>query len=282
MSVNKIALTIIMDNYVQSPGLTAEHGWSILIESGEDTILFDTGASHNIINNLKQLGFTAYMINKIFISHGHYDHTGGLYYIARSSSRQIELFTHPAVFTKKFKVIKKLKKIYIGMPFEKDVYSDYGIMFRTGKTSLKISRDIYSTGEIEKTLSFENTKTAFINKINGFNRHDDLIDDTGLIIETKKGIILITGCAHRGLINTIRQAQKISGYDHFTAVIGGFHLANKDKSYMKKTLSELKDTSIDLIVPAHCSGVEGYRALKEAFGEKCQHGYTGKKIVLNN
>jgi 7,8-dihydropterin-6-yl-methyl-4-(beta-D-ribofuranosyl)aminobenzene 5'-phosphate synthase len=282
MSVSKIALTIIMDNYVQSSGLIAEHGWSILIESGEDRILFDFGASHNIIPNLKQLGFTAHMINKIFISHGHYDHTGGLYYIARSAGRQIKLFTHPAVFEKKYKLIRKLKKTYIGMPFEKDVYSDYGISFMTGKESLNISGNIYSTGEIEQILPFERSSNNFLIKRNGFNRSDDLRDDTSLIIDTQKGIILITGCAHRGLISSIRQAQKISGKGHFNAVIGGFHLANKDRSYMEKILLELKDTSIDLIVPAHCSGVEGYRAIKEAFGVKCQHGYTGKKIIFNN
>ena len=102
-----------------------------------------------------------------------------------------------------------------------------------------------------------------------------------MLIDTPQGIILITGCAHRGLISTMIQVQKISGKEHFTAVIGGFHLANKDKSYMERTLLELKDTSISLIVPAHCSGVEGYRAIKEAFGEKCEHGYTGKKIKVN-
>jgi len=281
MSVNKIALTIIIDNYVQEAGLIAEHGWSILIEHGEDRILFDTGASRHIINNLKQLGFTAHAINKIFISHGHFDHTGGLYHIARYAGKKIELYTHPAVFEKKYKITKKLKKIYIGIPFEKDVYSDYGITFRTGKTSLKLSGDIYSTGEVEQVVPFERTSSNFVKKRNGFTRFDDLRDDTGLIIETQKGIILITGCAHRGLISTMKQAQKVSGKDHFTAVIGGFHLANKDRAYMDKVISELNDSSIDMIVPAHCSGVEGYRAIKEALGEKCCHGYAGRKIILN-
>jgi len=279
---NKTKITVIMDNYVQSAGLAAEHGWSVLIESGEDRILFDTGAGKNIINNLKQLGYTPGMINKVFISHGHYDHTGGLYHILRYSGRQIELFSHPDIFHKKYKWTRRVKMIHVGIPFGMDDYSGQGAVFRTAKTPLKISPGIYSTGEIPMGSPFESSDKSFVKKTGGFYRFDDLRDDTGVIIEMQKGLILITGCAHRGLINTIKQAQKVSGKKHLLAVIGGFHLANKNKVYIDKTIAELKNTSLDMIIPAHCTGAEGFCALKQEFGSSCGFGYAGRQMIFDD
>ena len=276
----KIKLTILMDNHVRNAGLIAQHGWSIFIKAGEERILFDTGPDKRIINNLKQLGFTANMIRKIFISHGHYDHTGGLYDLVKIAGHQMDLFGHPGIFDKKYKIKAGLRRTYNGIPFEREVYEDYGITFRLEKDSTRISDRIYTTGEILQAVSFEKPDKNFIKNKNGFYCIDDLRDDTGIIIELKKGIALITGCAHRGIINFIRQAQKLSGKEDLLAVIGGFHLFNKKKNYIEKTVSELKKINIGKIIPSHCTGIEGYCAIKKEFGERCEAGYTGKEIVL--
>jgi 7,8-dihydropterin-6-yl-methyl-4-(beta-D-ribofuranosyl)aminobenzene 5'-phosphate synthase len=277
---NKIILTIVVDNYVRKAGLLAQHGWSIMITTGEEKMLFDTGQDKRIIYNLKKLGFTPNEIDKIFISHGHFDHTGGLYEIAKAAGRQIDLFGHPGIFDKKFKITAGFKKFYNGIPFSRETYKDHGIRFRMDKEPARISENISTTGEIVQSVSFEESEKNLMKRKNGFNRIDDFSDDTGVIIETKDGIILITGCAHRGIINSIRQAQRISGKEYLTAVIGGFHLHNKKQKYIDKTISELKKINIGKIIPSHCTGIEGHCSIKKEFGDRCEPGYTGKKIVF--
>ncbi len=280
MKNNKIKLTIIIDNYVRSSGLKAEHGWSIMIENGNEKILFDTGASGLVLNNMRYLGFEPRTIDKIFISHGHYDHTGGLYDVTKEAGKRIEIIAHEKIFEKKYKVSKGLKKKYIGIPFSKEKYIENGAEFRFDRGSTRISKNIYSLGEIEKTVKFEKPEINMIKKKNGIYINDSLIDDTGIIIETPRGKVLITGCAHRGIINMIKQAQRLSGKDSFFAVIGGFHLFNKDKRYMGKVISELRKIKIDRIIPSHCTGYNGYFEIKNEFGPKCEFGYTGKVIIL--
>jgi len=276
----KIKLTIIIDNYVNTAGLVGEHGWSLMIENGNERILFDTGADNLLLKNLKYLGFIPSMINKIFISHGHFDHTGGLFEISKSSGKEIEVFAHEDIFDKKYKSKKGIKNTYIGIPYDREKYIENGIRFRLGKGPIKISDNIYTTGEILSSISFEKPDRNFIKKKNNSYMVDDLIDDTGMIIETARGNILITGCAHRGIINIIKQAQRLSGKDEFLAVIGGFHLSNKSEGYIKKVVCKLRKIKIDKIIPSHCTGPEGYFAIKKVFGKKCDFGYTGKEIIL--
>jgi len=277
---NKIKLTIVIDNYVNKAGLIAEHGWSIMIENGNEKILFDTGMDDLLLKNLKYLGFIPSMIDKIFISHGHFDHTGGLLQISKSSGKEIELFAHEDIFDRKYKLIKNIKNIYIGMPYSREKYIENGIRFKLGKGPIKISDNIYTTGEIRSSILFEKPDRSFIKKKNGFFMMDDLKDDTAVIIETVKGNILITGCAHRGIINIIKQAQRLSGKDEFLAVIGGFHLSNKSEKYISKIICELKKFEIKNIIPSHCTGPDGYFAIKNEFGEKCEFGYVGKEIIF--
>lgn len=251
-----------------------------MIENGNERILFDTGADDLLLKNLKYLGFVPSMIDKIFISHGHFDHTGGLLQISKSSGKEIELFEHEGIFDRKYKLIKSIKNIYIGMPYSRKIYIENGIRFKLNKEQIKISDNIYTTGEIISSISFEKPDRSFIKKKNGFYRIDELKDDTAVMIETIRGNILITGCAHRGIINIIRQAQRLSGKDEFLAVIGGFHLSNKSEKYISKVVCELKKIEIDRIMPLHCTGPEGYFAIKKEFGEKCEFGYTGKEIIF--
>ena len=279
--VDGMRLTVLVDDSKNPtrPGLTAKHGLSYFIElkAGKDTtnLLMDTGPSADVVlQNTQRLNVDLKKVDSIVLSHGHYDHTGGLLGVLKHIGKKVPVMAHPEALEPKFAARKKrLKKA--GIPFQvSELKKSSGILtLKRGPTSK--APGIWVSGEIKRASPFE--------KVKGFKTvrrsklvKDYMSDDQALFVVVKrKGLVVVTGCAHAGLINTIKQAQRVAGSSGVHAVVGGFHLAGASAGRTKATIEELQKAGVKAVMPCHCTGKRAIAKFIKAFGEKCKQLRTG-------
>jgi 7,8-dihydropterin-6-yl-methyl-4-(beta-D-ribofuranosyl)aminobenzene 5'-phosphate synthase len=240
----------------------AEHGFSMLIRvlSGRksNTILFDTGSSSGgVIENAKIMGLDLSEVECIVLSHGHYDHFGGLLSSLRAINKaNLPIIVHEDMFkTRGTANHDGTIRPYPEFPTKEQLHSAQ--LIDTKQPLLIADGLILVTGEIPRETSFEKGYLQHRVLVNGLWRSDPWIwDDRAVVINLKgKGLVIISGCAHAGIINTISHSQRITGIMNIYAVMGGFHLAGKEnENRIERTVKELKQISPKLIVPSHCSG----------------------------
>ena len=276
-----IRLKIIIDNLVFSPGLKAEHGFCMFIETPENRIIFDTGQSSLLVENSLKMGIDLGETTMVVISHGHYDHTGGLLSLLEYIGKDIEVYAHPGIFDRKYSGRDKEKIKYIGIPEEKALYQKLGAKFVFVDKPFQIEKNIFISGQIPRLSGFEDVGGAFVRKIGDNFVKDDILDDISFIINTGGGNILITGCSHSGLLNTIDNAQNITGLNEFKLICGGFHLANKGNGYVMDLIKHLEEKEFEAIAPAHCTGTDATCLIKNNFGQKVLECSTGRVFEFN-
>ncbi|MFX1518299.1 MAG: MBL fold metallo-hydrolase [Promethearchaeota archaeon] len=252
---DEISVTAIIENTSNKPGFYAEHGLSMLIEIiSEDEmtkILMDAGQStFAFLNNAQRLKIDLTDIDAIVISHGHFDHTGALLDILRKIPRRIPIIGHPNMFDKKYAKHQRLR--YIGVPFSKDDLMHTGILTLTN-TPVKVAPSACTTGEINR-ISYSPLSNKLLVKKNETLVKDELFDDQALIVNKKEGLVIIAGCAHSGIVNTIYHAQKLTNRKEVIGVIGGFHLIESAPDVIKTVLEVLKTLNLKVLAPCHCTG----------------------------
>jgi 7,8-dihydropterin-6-yl-methyl-4-(beta-D-ribofuranosyl)aminobenzene 5'-phosphate synthase len=283
-SVDGMRLTVVVDDSAnpQQPELIAKHGLSFFIElkaSGRPTnLLMDTGQSADILlQNSKKLNINLKKVNSIVLSHGHYDHTGGLLGILKYIDEKVPVIFHPKALKPKF-VSKKRRLKKAGIPFKVFELERSSGVLNPNRGPTSIMPGVCVSGEIKRV--------SLLEKVKGFKTleeskliEDHMLDDQALFVIVKdKGLVVITGCAHAGLINTIKQAQRVTGSNEVYAAIGGFHLAGADAERIKATIDELRKAGIKTIMPCHCTGKRAITRFSEAFGNKCRQLTTGNVI----
>ena len=260
-----IRITILLDNAASKPGLLTEHGLSLWIEYKEKRILFDTGQSNKLIQNAKKLGVNLAKTDAIILSHGHYDHTGGLSAVLELAPHAV-IYIHPAAIKPKYSC-KEFKIRSIGMPeAAKQAIKNYKVVWT--EKPLQLCNGVTLTGQIPRKNDFEDVGGAFFVDEN-CHTPDGLLDDQALFIESPNGLIVVFGCAHSGVINTLDYVNQLSNQSRIYAVLGGMHLVNASKDRMERTIEAFKSYDIEKIIPLHCTGSEAIEHLRESFSGKC-------------
>lgn len=263
-----IQITTLSEN-TANIGYLAEWGLSILVTTDNLNILMDTGASISTTHNANILGTDLSRIDKIVLSHGHYDHTGGLRHVLRRTG-EVEVIAHPDIWAPKYaRRDKHEQERYVGIPFQRAELESLGARFNLTREPVQLGDSIMTTGEITMSVSFEEIDPDIYVKKDGSLQPDPMADDLSLVIDTEAGLIVILGCAHRGIINTLRHAQKLTGKETVYAAIGGTHLFRASENQIRQTVAALKEMGIKKLGVSHCTGFTAaarlYQEMPDAF-----------------
>lgn len=277
-----IKITTLSENSVAFAGLLAEHGLSVLIETDEASVLLDTGLSISVCHNAEALGVDLKAVDKIVISHGHHDHTGGLRDVLKKIRRKMDIIGHPDIMASKYAQREGHPPGYIGIPHDLRELEGLGANFVLNAGPVRISEKITTSGEIPMKTEYEEIDPFLKVKENGKMVPDPLLDDRALFIRTGKGLVIILGCAHRGIINTIRHAQEVTGEKRVEMVIGGCHLMNSNEERVWQTIAALKELEVRKIGVSHCTGLPAAAMMAGAFGEDFFFNTAGRRIELDD
>ena len=274
---------------IPSDTLLAEHGLSLLVTvyQGEEkhTVLFDTGYSKiGVPHNLEQLKVDLNEVEGIVLSHGHMDHTGALYAILDKIPGKIPLVLHPGAFdSPRFFGLADGRKLLFPQTLVKEELLKRNIALMERKTPTPLAHEgILVTGEVERVTPFEKGLPNAVLERDGKIEKDPIIDDQALVVHLKgKGLVVIAGCSHAGIINTVLYAQKLTGIEKVHTILGGFHLSGPHfEPIIEQTIGELKRINPEVLVPMHCTGWTAIQRMSQEFPDAFILNSVGSTITL--
>ena len=270
-------VTCLVDNTAaMGSECLAEHGAAFLVETENAKVLFDTGQSGDVLaHNLAVLGRDLNGLNAIVLSHGHYDHTGGLER-ALSLSGRTELVAHPNVFHKRIAREEGKDDRPVGIPLDRS-WVEANCRLRLSAEPIEIAPGIFTTGQVPRGAGPEPSDSRLLSLEGSQFVPDRVLDDQSLVLNTSAGLVVIVGCCHAGLINTLEHVHdSLSGTMH--ALLGGTHQANVDESTLRESVVAAKvQYGIQYAYVGHCTGTRGLLAFSEVFGERasaCPAGFS--------
>jgi len=270
----KIRITVLVENTAQGAGILAEHGLAYWIEWDGQKVLFDTGQGNVLVNNAYRLGIHLHEANAVVLSHGHYDHTGGLPEALKTGGLAT-VYVHPAAFAHKYtrKTDGSARKIGLPDATETVLRSLHGRLVYTERPTPVADR-LTATGPVPRLTEFEDTGGPFfLNQ--ACTKPDPLEDDQSVFFDTTEGTVVLLGCAHSGVINTLRYVRQLTADRPVRAVIGGMHLVEASPERIARTVEELRRLGVQQLAPGHCTGMPAIVVLWTAFPTVCTTCHAG-------
>mgnify|MGYP001199820156 FL=1 len=274
--------TLIENNPDDKKRLINEHGLSLYIEVDGINILFDTGQTGDFIRNAEILKKDLNILDYIIISHGHYDHSGGLKKLVNKLSKYPRLIVGEEFFKPKYKRIDKQTFKYNGNPLDEGFILDNNIFFNMVKEDIfYISENIMVFHHFTRRNNFEKRNDKFFIVEKDLIIHDDFDDEIVLGVVTKKGMVVIVGCSHVGIANILTSISEKTGIPIYS-VVGGTHLFEADENRMQKTIELFHSMNIKMIALSHCTGEQGIKRIQEEFTKEFIYNNTGNIIVIDD
>jgi 7,8-dihydropterin-6-yl-methyl-4-(beta-D-ribofuranosyl)aminobenzene 5'-phosphate synthase len=266
--IEELRITVLAENTARKPDLLAEHGWAAWIEADGHRILFDTGQGNVLAHNAKQLDIQLDSAETVVISHGHCDHTGGLKDVLDTAA-QADLYLHPAAMGKRYVRRKTPPHIEIGI----GGWNEQSLCAATRSVTwtiepAELAPGIGLTGEIPRRNEFEDTGGPFY-RDESCTDPDPLLDDQALYIETTAGVVVVLGCAHAGVVNTLDYIGDLTHGRPIYAVLGGWHLLQATPERVEATIEGLIRHGVQRVGTAHCTGMRAAALLWSRLPEHC-------------
>lgn len=265
--VQRVRITVLVENTAQGEGLLAEHGLAYWIECGDRRVLVDSGQGAVLEHNAARLNIALDQADAVVLSHGHYDHTGGLGPVLRRT--HCPVYLHPAALEKKYSCPAKGPVREIGMPaavqaaFQKQ---ETPLFFTERPT--EIVPGLWVTGPVPRVTEFEDTGGPFFLDP-ARQTPDPLADDQSLFFSSRQGTVVLLGCAHSGVINTLAYIQQLTGGQPLYAVFGGMHLVHASPERRAQTIDAFRRLDIARLGPAHCTSLSATVELWNALPGHC-------------
>jgi 7,8-dihydropterin-6-yl-methyl-4-(beta-D-ribofuranosyl)aminobenzene 5'-phosphate synthase len=270
--------------------LLAEHGLSLLVRvyHGEEkhSILFDTGYTNiGVPHNLELLNVDLNEIEAIALSHGHMDHTGSIYAILDKMSGRVPVVVHPEAFlSPRYFGLDDGRKLLFPLILVREKLEDRNAEIIESRTPKLLADDmVMVTGQVERVTAFEKGLPNARMERNGKIEKDLISDDQALVVNLKgKGLVVIAGCSHAGIINTILYAEKMTGVEKVHTVLGGFHLSGPIfEPIIEETIKELKKMAPEVLVPMHCTGWKAIQRFSDEFPSSFVLNSVGSRFTLS-
>ena len=275
---------VVAKRYRVRPGesIHAEHGLAYFIETVVDgqtsTCVFDFGLDpRGIINNAKLLNIDFGRADAFVLSHGHFDHWTGATEVLRqnpgSAEKRMQFYVGKEAFLHRYSRRSGTGELMDIGQLDRQAIQESGVRVTEVTTPTRIIPGCYSTGKIERVTGYESVPPSLLVERDGKIQPDDFRGEQALFFNIRgKGIVILSGCAHAGIVNTIKQCQRVSGIKKVHAVLGGFHLINAKPEIIQTTVADIKEIGPDFIAPAHCTGFEAIVAFSQA---------VPKEFILN-
>lgn len=275
----ELSITALAENTAGAYDFLGEWGLSLWIEADNHRILYDTGGGRTVTANARLLGIDLKNADALILSHGHFDHTGGIAEVMANGFHG-KVYAHPWVFTRRFERKEKPPHKEIGIPARsaEALRSRKGdLIGSSGPT--EIAPGLVVTGAIPRRTDFEDTGGPFFVD-EACTQSDPVLDDQALLIRTTQGLVVIMGCCHAGVVNTLNYAAELMGGCQIRAAVGGLHLIRAPKQRLKRTADYIKRIGVRTIAPCHCTGFEATAYLQNHVGAGVLALHAGLKLHL--
>lgn len=272
-------ITLLTENTASKANVLGEHGLAYWIENPEGKcVLFDTGQGKTLFSNADALGVDLKRADAIVLSHGHYDHAGGLERVLELVPETVPLFMHPDARQPKYSVAqgKAGRCISVAYMESRCAQANQGRLFDIGRPT-EVVPGLWASGPIPRENDFEDTGGPFYLDQQG-GEPDPLHDDQALYFRSAGGLVVVLGCAHSGVVNTLEHLRRVCPDSPVSAVLGGMHLLHAGEERLSRTIEVLSSLNLSLLAPNHCTGHVPIARLAVAFPDAFTPFHAGESL----